>query len=53
MKVRLTVEVSDNFEKGNCYDCPFAEMREDGRGGYFYNCPTMKRNECPIEVVEE
>lgn len=53
MKVRLTVEVSENFEKGACYDCPFVEMQDDEMGGYFYICPTMKRNECPIEVVEE
>lgn len=53
MKVRLTVEVSDDFTVGNCRLCPISGIDEDIDGNYFNTCPLWRHDDCPIEVVEE
>ena len=57
-KIKIHAEVSDDFEKGNCYDCPFSytewHLIDEG-DGYFESDSTVHcilwchYSECPIE----
>lgn len=50
MKIKIEAEVSDNFEKGDCDECPFSYYDYDE---YIDYCILHKRyDECPI-IMEE
>lgn len=55
MKVSVTVEVEDTFEKGCCQSCPFSYLDWDARYEEFDSCCVIVSHyeECPLEVVEE
>lgn len=52
MKVSATVEISDSFEKGDCFNCPFSTDELD-INGFIPICPFWWIEGCPAEVVEE
>ncbi|MDO4800920.1 MAG: hypothetical protein Q4A15_02020 [Prevotellaceae bacterium] len=53
MLVSVTVEVSDDFIKGNCYDCPFAYHQFNERYDSYDDICVITLGECPLEVVEQ
>lgn len=55
MKVSVTVEVEDTFEKGCCQDCPFSYLDWDARYEEIESwCVIFPHpEECPLEVVAE
>ena len=50
-KLKLEIEVEDNFEKGMCYSCPIAYC--DANLDFEYFCPLCHTFEtCPLEIEE-
>ena len=57
MKISITAEVNDAFEKGCCDECPFsyAEDHYDedvGNDTNFFCALGHENDDCPIEIVE-
>lgn len=59
-KARVTIEVDKNFEKGNCYSCPFSYELDWDDDGYIesethcvLNCCVGEIEECPLVVYNE
>ena len=57
MKYKYEFEMSEDFAKGDCYDCPFSYEDDfgcDGESDYAPRCVLYaKYDECPLEIVEE
>ena len=50
-KIKLEIEVEDDFEKGMCYSCPIAYC--DANLDFEYFCPLCYTFEtCPLEIEE-
>lgn len=44
------IRLPDNFEKGQCRECPVSYWDEDGED----RCPMMARSdECPLDIIED
>ena len=56
-KIKIYAEVSDDFEKGCCYDCPFSYTEyyeiDEGDGFSIYCVLHKAYSECPIEIIKE
>ena len=53
MKLKLELDVDDNFEKGQCYDCPLSYNSYFG-DDYTPICIISRNYEtCPLEVIKD
>lgn len=55
MKIKVELEVDDDFEKLYCYKCPFSYTEwydDDGWVDYEERC-IFYDDECPIEIIKE
>ena len=51
---RTTIKLPEDFEKGQCQECPFSYFCDLGGGlGYEWVCSmNYLWNECPLEIEE-
>lgn len=52
MKIRVDIDVNDNFEMGYCLDCPFHYEDSTWELGDFACILHCAYDECPIQVRE-